>query len=654
MTDRVSALVAFFRELKRRRVVHAVIVYGTAAFLVLEGVSNLSDALQLSGTFQFAVAVAVIAGFPVAVVLAWMYEWTPDGVRRAEGSELSGVGRRATAWGLVVLLLLAAAGVAAVAARSVGSGEAAAGEVAAGGATMGGPAAVGGSAGAPGSPGSPVTGAGRRVTVLAVLPFNHSADSEAAGRLAMALEAQVEAALAESPSFVLRWRSAVKPLLAQGLPIDSVARLLEVDYFVHAQVMEAEASPTVVVELVDARTMNVIRSSRVQETGAGTIGLLDALTRRIEDILRPALGEEIQLREWRAATSDSVAFHLRWLAERRWETAMRLGTRNPEAAVRELTAADSLLQVALERDPGWHELYLTRARVASQLALALRPGGDRAAVADAFDRGIRCLDQALALAPGDPEGRALRGRLLWRKSRLAAVGREERDRLVARAEGDLRAALAADPTSAEAAAALSDLLFDRGRFDEALHFGEQAYRADAYQEDASEIINRLAMAAFELEDDEEARGWCREGLRRDPDSPMHHACMLTVLGWGGGEPEPTEARAHYATLLRTAPPEARGVAPHYTFALAAALARAGEEAEARELMERARREADQRLGPGSLLWLEAALLFRLGERDGALDRVRTLAEQDPAAAALYADRRILRRYLEEAAVSLPG
>ena len=72
----------FFAELKRRRVFRVAAVYGATAFVVVQVADVLQEALLLPGAFLSGVAVLALLGFPIAIVLAWAYERTPEGVVR--------------------------------------------------------------------------------------------------------------------------------------------------------------------------------------------------------------------------------------------------------------------------------------------------------------------------------------------------------------------------------------------------------------------------------------------------------------------------------------------------------------------------------------------------------------------------------------------
>ena len=71
----------WFAEMKRRRVFRVIAVYGTVSFVVLEAASVVFPAIPLPDWSISLVLWLVILGFPFAVVLAWAFELTPDGVK---------------------------------------------------------------------------------------------------------------------------------------------------------------------------------------------------------------------------------------------------------------------------------------------------------------------------------------------------------------------------------------------------------------------------------------------------------------------------------------------------------------------------------------------------------------------------------------------
>ncbi|MCL7963909.1 MAG: hypothetical protein M8858_00660 [marine benthic group bacterium] len=74
----------FFAELRRRKVFQAAGAYGAGAFVLLQVVDLLGEGLRLPDTFLTVVTVLAIVGFPIALVVAWAFERTPDGLTRTD------------------------------------------------------------------------------------------------------------------------------------------------------------------------------------------------------------------------------------------------------------------------------------------------------------------------------------------------------------------------------------------------------------------------------------------------------------------------------------------------------------------------------------------------------------------------------------------
>jgi hypothetical protein len=93
----------FFAELKRRNVYKVAIVYGVVAWLLLQAASILFPTFE-APPWTMKVFVAVIAlGFPIALILAWAFELTPEGIKRTDEIE-PGQRSRNRAWIYVVMI----------------------------------------------------------------------------------------------------------------------------------------------------------------------------------------------------------------------------------------------------------------------------------------------------------------------------------------------------------------------------------------------------------------------------------------------------------------------------------------------------------------------------------------------------------------------
>jgi adenylate cyclase len=76
-----SSIVTFYNELKRRKVIRVAIVYTVVAWILVEVASVMFPGLLLPDwSVRLVIALAII-GFPVALILAWAFELTPDGAR---------------------------------------------------------------------------------------------------------------------------------------------------------------------------------------------------------------------------------------------------------------------------------------------------------------------------------------------------------------------------------------------------------------------------------------------------------------------------------------------------------------------------------------------------------------------------------------------
>lgn len=83
MVEHRSRLLRFASEMRRRNVFRAGLAYGVVVWFVVQAASIVFPALHVPDWSITLVVVLSIIGFPVALVLAWAYDLTPAGVRRA-------------------------------------------------------------------------------------------------------------------------------------------------------------------------------------------------------------------------------------------------------------------------------------------------------------------------------------------------------------------------------------------------------------------------------------------------------------------------------------------------------------------------------------------------------------------------------------------
>jgi TolB-like protein/Tfp pilus assembly protein PilF len=103
----------FFAELKRRNVYKAAIAYAVVAWLLLQAASILFPTFEAPPWVMKVFVAVIVLGFPVALVFAWAFELTPEGLKRTEDVDLNksitrGTGRKLDFLIIAVLLIVIA------------------------------------------------------------------------------------------------------------------------------------------------------------------------------------------------------------------------------------------------------------------------------------------------------------------------------------------------------------------------------------------------------------------------------------------------------------------------------------------------------------------------------------------------------------------
>ena len=74
----------FLTELKRRNVYRAAIAYGVVAWFLTQLTTQVLPLFEIPNSAMRFVVIALVVGFPIAMLLSWIYEFTPEGVVRTE------------------------------------------------------------------------------------------------------------------------------------------------------------------------------------------------------------------------------------------------------------------------------------------------------------------------------------------------------------------------------------------------------------------------------------------------------------------------------------------------------------------------------------------------------------------------------------------
>src|SRR6266446_8115509 len=79
----------FFAELKRRNVYKVAVAYAVLAWLLIQVATQVFPFFEIPNWAVRLVVLFIVIGFPIALILAWAFELTPEGIKRAEDVDLS-------------------------------------------------------------------------------------------------------------------------------------------------------------------------------------------------------------------------------------------------------------------------------------------------------------------------------------------------------------------------------------------------------------------------------------------------------------------------------------------------------------------------------------------------------------------------------------
>jgi TolB-like protein/Tfp pilus assembly protein PilF len=422
-----------FAEFKRRKVFRVMAVYGAAGFVLLQVVELLVPALLLpEWTYRF-VTLLLIIGFPIAIILAWAFESTPDGVQRTDGATEAELAAIASAppgkrWPAGVMALIATGlflGAVYTGLQSSGDGASpnAAGE------TGREPAAETGTAS------EAANGAERAVTggavaeaevtrqSVAVLPFADLAGTDESRAFALGLHDDLMTQLTQVPDLKVTSRTSVMAYADQSRPVVEIARELGVGSIVEGGVRTSGGQVRINVQLIDPATDEHLWAQTYDEelTANTVFEIQGEIARAVAAALEAELSQEADAALGTVLTENIEA----WNA---YHEGKLLEERSNEPESERATVA--AFQRAVELDPefvaAWaglvrNQTWLLRrgletdtlpARRSLDAIQALDPGGADALYAEGvyeyyaradFESALAALQAARRVRPGDPE-----------------------------------------------------------------------------------------------------------------------------------------------------------------------------------------------------------------------------------------------------------
>ena len=425
MTD-TQGYQRFFAELKRRRVFRVMAVYGIVGFVLLQIMDLVVPALLLpEWTYRF-VALILLLGFPVAIVLAWAFEMTPEGVRRtAEAAPgelteiISAPASKRWAAGVLALVGMTAllAGVWYVGRQSAPASEA---EVA----------------------------VGVSEASIAVLPFVNMSDDASNEYFSDGISEELLYLLAKIPELRVVARTSSFSYKGKDVKVADVARELNVAHVLEGSVRKSGNEVRITAQLIDARSDTHMWSDTWDRSLDDIFAIQDEIAADVVARLKVTLlGESPTVEE-----TDPEAYAL-------YLQARQLGRQFTAESVEQ---SNALYEQALEIDPDYAAAWAGLANNYNyQAAFVLRP----------IDEGIRlareAANRALAIDPEYAQAYAELGQ-------IAAVY----DGDLATAAQHLERALALEPTNPDIIGAAARLVRSLGRLDEAIALREYAVARD--------------------------------------------------------------------------------------------------------------------------------------------------------------------------------
>jgi len=424
---------AFFAELKRRRVSKVAIAYGAIAWAVTEASSVVVPALHLPEWLVTAIVVFLLVGFPVAMVLAWIFDVGPQGIERTEPIADAPPAMRVRlrmAYAAVVLLLMAGLG---YLLYERGFGRAHANEP---------------------------------HSSIAVLPFTNLSGDASRDYFSDGMSEELLNLLARIPGLKVASRTSSFAYKGRNVDIREVGQELGVETVLEGSVRQAGDQVRITAQLIDAETGFHLWSETYDRKLEDIFRVQDEIAAAIVDKLRIELAPQEQALAVRdkAPTQNVEAYELYLQGQAAWK---RRGEENLRKAI-------DLYQRAIGLDPGFARAYAALASAYVVLPGYTREPGDEAQLLPMAETAAR---RALSIDPKIGEAHAV----------LAQMNSERGDLLDA--ESGFFFAISLEPNAATPHHWYSILLGKVGRLDQAL---EQARRAQELDPTSAIVAANLA------------------------------------------------------------------------------------------------------------------------------------------------------------------
>ncbi len=424
---------SFFEELKRRNVVRVGIAYAVAAWVLLQLTDVVGEILVLPEWGGKLILLVVVVGFIPALILAWAFEWTPEGVKRESEVDRSQSASRQTGKKLnAIILVLMAVALAYLLfdkfyLSALGTGsrdEVAVTEVL-----------------APSEPPPPGQSSTDSPSV-AVLPFlNMSADAEQE-YFSDGITEEIINALVRVPGIKVAARTSVFAFKGQEKDIRAIGDELDVTHVVEGSVRSDGKQLRITAQLIQVKDGFHLWSETFDRERVNIFAIQEEIAAAIAGVLNEQLGANTVKQEAPRISVQAYDDYLRGRAHLR-------------------ARSDADLEQAYQLFLKVTEAYPDYAPAWAALAIT-------ADVTDQDAAAERAAQRALAIDPDNVDA-------------LDALGSVYRDAWRwQEAEALFNRALAIDPDSAELLEDVAEFMASTGRVKEQLELAERGYAIDPY------------------------------------------------------------------------------------------------------------------------------------------------------------------------------
>ena len=374
-------------------------------------------------------------------------------------------------------------------------------------------------------------------TNIAVMYFDDRSPKKELGYLADGLTESLIDELSAVPQLKVASRNASATLKGKvGVSSDSIGRALKVGTVINGVVAPTANGVRVTVRLDDAVAGSQMDKVEIEQAGGDMLALQDSVARRMSEVIRQKIGNQIQEISSKVGTNNAAAWEALQRAKQLVnEQKSLIASRAVPAAVAKAEEADSAFAKVEAMDGNWRTPINERAWLAYPTARLLRQ--DDPEFKRWIERGLGHADRSIAKDPKDATAIEARGTLHYLQwlTNLAPDPRAA-TALLNSAEQDLTSATTINARAASANNTLSHLLLNKGKPDLAKLAAENAYNTDPYLANVELTIHRLVLVSLDQKNRVEAEKWCNTGRSRFPEHYRFTECKL----WLYALPAPTK------------------------------------------------------------------------------------------------------------------